>query len=195
MGLPSSLVLTQTDIEQVSNAQRDQHQVKEAMKHNVLVLHGHEALDEALEALTTNRVSWAPVVEEAKALTQDRRVIGVVSIPQMVRLYRETLAKDSRRLRGLGEGTVMREVNVEPGMRLAGRSLSDIQLPAGCFVVSLRRDHEVLFPHTNTVIEPGDTITLLISPQGEAQWQALLKVSTEDDHSSSSLIRETVEET
>ncbi|HEX3639822.1 MAG TPA: chloride channel protein [Ktedonobacteraceae bacterium] len=187
-------VLTQTDIGRVPSTERDQHHVKETMKHHALVIHADEALDEALEELTTNRVSWAPVIEEARALTQDHRVIGVVSIPQMVRLYRETLVKDSHRLRGLGEGTVMSEVKVEPGMRLAGRRLSDTNLPAGCFVVSLRRDNEVLFPHKSTVIQPGDTITLFISPQGEVQWQALLKVSTEDDHPSSSLIRETVEE-
>ena len=46
-----------------------------------------------------------------------------------------------------------------------------------------------------TTIEPGDTITLFLSPQGEAQWQAFLKGSTEEDHPSSSLVRETVEET
>jgi CIC family chloride channel protein len=187
-------VLTQTDIGRVPSTEWDQHHVKEMMKHDALVIHADEALDEALEELTTNRVSWAPVVE-VETFVQDRRVIGVVSIPQMVHLYRETLVKDSRRLRGLGEGTVMSEVKVEPGMRLAGRRLSDIQLPAGCFVVSLRRDYEVLFPHKSTTIEPGDTITLFLSPQGEAQWQAFLKGSTEEDHPSSSLVRETVEET
>jgi potassium/hydrogen antiporter len=87
---------------------------------------------------------------------------------------------------------VMHEVTVEPQMRLAGRRLSDIQLPAGCFVVSLRRDRELLFPHTSTMIEPGDTITLFVSPQGEAQWQAFLQTSPEKEASSSSLIRETV---
>ncbi len=66
--------------------------MKETMKRNVLVIHADEALDEALEELTTSRVSWAPVVE-VKVLAQDCRVIGVVSIPQMVQLYRETLVK------------------------------------------------------------------------------------------------------
>jgi CIC family chloride channel protein len=105
-------VLTQTDIGRVPSTERDQHHVKETMKHHALVIHADESLDEALEELTTNRVSWAPVIEEARALTQDHQVIGVVSIPQMVRLYRETLVKDSRRLRELGEGTVMSEVKV-----------------------------------------------------------------------------------
>ncbi len=95
-------ILTQTDIDRVPATERDQRRVKETMKHNVLVIHADETLDEALEELTTSRVSWAPVVE-VKALAQDRRVIGVVSIPQMVQLYRETLVKDSRSMQGLVE--------------------------------------------------------------------------------------------
>lgn len=169
-------ILTQTDIDRLPNTQRDQRQVKETMKRNALVIQANEALDEALEELTTNRVSWAPVGEEIGSHTQKHhRVIGIISIPQMVRFYRETLVKDSHRMQGLGEGTVLSEIKVKPGMSLAGRRLSEILLPAGCLVISLRRGHEVHFPHTSTVIEPGDIITLFVSPQGEAQWQDFLK--------------------
>ncbi len=94
-------VLTQTDIDRVPSTKRDQRQVKEAMKRNVLQLHADETLDRALEELTTQRVSWAPVVEETKALTQERRVIGVISIPQMVQFYRKNLARDSHQMQEL----------------------------------------------------------------------------------------------
>jgi CBS domain-containing protein len=76
------------------------------MKQNALTIHAEESLDAALEELTTNRVSWAPVVE-AKTLAQDRQIIGVISIPQMVQLYRKTLAKASHRMQGLAEETAM----------------------------------------------------------------------------------------
>ncbi len=172
-------VLTQTDIDRVPSAQHDQYQVKEMMKHTVLMLHADEALDEALEELTMSRVSWAPVTEEIKSRTQNQRVIGIISIPQMVQFYRETLVKDSHQVRGLGEGTLLSEVKIEPGMSLIGHRLSELELPAGCLVVSLRRGHEVHFPHASTVIEPGDTITLFMSPQGEPQWQAFLETGVE----------------
>lgn len=99
-------VLTQTDIDRLPSAERDQHSVQEIMKQNALTIHAEESLDTALEELTTNRVSWAPVVE-TKTLAQDRRIIGVISIPQMVQLYRKTLAKASHRMQGLAEETAM----------------------------------------------------------------------------------------
>jgi hypothetical protein len=173
-------VLTQTDIDRIPSVQRDQHQVKEMMRRTVLVIYADEALDEALEKLTMNRVSWAPVIEEMKSHTQNQRVIGLISIPQMVQFYRETLMKDSRQMRGLSEGTILSELKIAQGMPLVGHRLSELQLPAGCLVVSLRRGHEVHFPHASTVIEPGDTITLFISPQGEAQWQAFLETGVEN---------------
>jgi rRNA processing protein Krr1/Pno1 len=46
-------------------------------------------------------------VVEAKTLAQDRQIIGVISIPQMVQLYRKTLAKASHRMQGLAEETAM----------------------------------------------------------------------------------------
>jgi CIC family chloride channel protein len=99
-------VLTQTDIDRLPSTERDQHSVQEIMKQNALTIHAEESLDAALEELTTNRVSWAPVVE-AKTLAQDRQIIGVISIPQMVQLYRKTLAKASHRMQGLAEETAM----------------------------------------------------------------------------------------
>jgi CBS domain-containing protein len=67
------------------------------------VIHADETLDEALEELTTQRVSWAPVIDEIKPRTQNQRVIGIISIPQMVQFYRETLVKDSHRMYELGK--------------------------------------------------------------------------------------------
>lgn len=104
-------VLTQTDIDRIPSTQRDQQHVNEAMKRNALVIHADETLDEVLAELTTNRVSWAPVVEQSHVLVPDRRVIGVLSIPQMVRIYRETIVKDSYRIQGLDEAGVFNEWN------------------------------------------------------------------------------------
>jgi CIC family chloride channel protein len=89
-------VLTQTDIERVPEAERAQRYVAGAMKREVLVVQADETLDEALEALTTNRVSWASVRE-----AQDRHVIGVVYTASIVQLYCETLTRNERRMRGL----------------------------------------------------------------------------------------------
>ncbi len=114
-------VLTKTDIRRLSTSEQAEKRVGEEMSRRVVVIHADETLDEALEELTSNRLRWAPVLE-AQALSQDRHVIGVVSVAGMVRLYRETLTKDSRRMPGFVEGTVTQEVEVKPEMPLASRT-------------------------------------------------------------------------
>jgi chloride channel protein, CIC family len=166
-------VLTLADIQRVLPAERGQRRVAEAMNRDVLVISPDETLDEALEQLTSHRVSWAPVVD-VEASPEGRHVVGLLSAGDIVRVYRETLAKSSRRMRGLVEGTVMLEVKIEPGMRLAGIPLRDAQLPLESLVVSIRRQGELLFPRGGVVIEPGDVVTFLVSPSGEERLQTYL---------------------
>ena len=123
--------------------------------------------------LTSHHIGWMPVVE-VETVTGFRHVVGRLSSEEIVRAYRETLAKGSRRMRGLVEGTVMVEALIEPGMRLAGRPLREAHLPAESLVVSIRRQGELLFPRGSTIIEPGDVVTFLVSPSGEERLRAYL---------------------
>jgi hypothetical protein len=136
------------------------------MNLEVLVVQADETLNIALEHLTSHRVGWMPVIE-AEIATSGRHVIGRTTALDITRLYRETTVKDSRRVRGLVDGTVMVEAIIEPGMLLAGHPLREATLPQQCLVVSIHRQKEVLFPRGNTVIEPGDTVTFLVSPSSE----------------------------
>ncbi len=166
-------VLTLADIQRVPLAERETRLVKDALHRDPLVISPEETLDEALEALTSQRVSWAPVVDVEVAVS-GQHVIGTLSAASIVRLYRQTLAKDSRRMRGLVEGTVMLETTIKAGMRLANVPLREAQLPAESLVVSIRRQDELLFPRGRTVILPGDVVTFLINPRGEERLQQYL---------------------
>jgi Trk K+ transport system NAD-binding subunit len=106
-------------------------------------------------------------VVDVEALTEGKHVVGMLSASDIVKTYRETLAKSSRRMRGMVEGTVMLEVKIEPGMQIAGVPLRDTHLPLESLVVSIRRQGELLFPRGSAVIEPGDVVTFLVSPSGE----------------------------
>ncbi|MEO8973163.1 MAG: TrkA C-terminal domain-containing protein, partial [Ktedonobacteraceae bacterium] len=108
------------------------------------------------------------------ATAAGKHVVGVLTAADIVHSYRETLVKDSRRMRGLVEGTVMIEATIEPGMKLAGRPLREAQLPNECLVVSIRRQSELLFPRGSVVILPGDVVTFLVSPRGEERLQQYL---------------------
>src|SRR5438105_9559672 len=181
-------VLTLVDIQQVPLTEREKRTVGEIMNRDVLVAYPDETLDEALEQLTSHRVSWMPVLD-VEAQAGDKSVIGVLSAANIVRMYRETLAKDSRRMRGMVEGTVMIETKIEPGMRLAGRPLRAAQLPPECLVVSIRRQEELIFPRGSAIILPGDVVTFLVNPRGEERLHQYL---AERVRSEESAPRETV---
>jgi CBS domain-containing protein len=166
-------VLTLADIERVPLGERGKRTVGEAMNREVLVAQPEDTLDVALEQLTSHRIGWMPVVEVESSM-ENRRLVGRISAQEIMRAYRETLAKGSRRMRGLVEGTVMLEAQIEPGTRLAGRSLREAVLPPESLVVSIRRQNELLFPRGRTVIEAGDLVTFLVSPNGEERLRAYL---------------------
>jgi chloride channel protein, CIC family len=166
-------ILTIADVQRIPLDERERRLVKEIMNRDVLIVSPDDTLDEALEELTNRRVSWAPVVD-AEAPIGEQRVMGILSAASIVRLYRETLAKDSRRMRGLVEGTIMLETTIKPSMRLANVALRDAQLPAESLAVSIRRDDELLFPRGRTVILPGDVVTFLVNPRGEERLQQYL---------------------
>lgn len=166
-------VLTLADIGRVPLAERGSRRVEEAMNRDVLAVQPNETLDVALEQLTSHRIGWMPVVEVETA-TGGKHLVGRISAQEIVRAYRETMAKGSRRMRGLVEGTVMLEAEIEPGIRLADRPLREAQLPPESLVVSIRRQNELLFPRGSTVIKPGDLVTFLVSPVGEERLRAYL---------------------
>jgi chloride channel protein, CIC family len=166
-------VLTVADIGRVPPEQRGKGRVEEAMNRDVLVVQPDDTLDVALEQLTSNRIGWMPVVEVEPA-SGNRHLVGRISAQEIVLAYRETLAKGSRRMRGLVEGTVMIEALIEPGMPLSGRPLREAKLPAESLVVSIRRHNEWLFPRGSTIIDAGDMVTFLVSPIGEERLQHYL---------------------
>lgn len=166
-------VLTHTDIEHVPPEARDKRLIQDVMTRDVLVLHSDETLDDALEQLTSHRVSWSPVIN-VETPSGGRHVEGILTAADVTRVYREALAKSSRRMRGMVAGTVMIEEKIEPGMRLAGRALRDAHLPLDTLVVSIRREDELLFPRGGAVIQPGDVVTFLVGPHGEERLRDYL---------------------
>jgi CIC family chloride channel protein len=167
-------ILTQRDIQAVPLEERDQHQVEEYMTREAQVIYPEDTLDDALEHLTSRRISWMPVVD-IEAAQENRRVLGILSVTDIVRAYRLSLSKDLRRMRSLVKGTVMLETRIEERMPLAHHTLREAHLPKDCLVVSIRRDDELLFPRGGTDILPGDMVTFLVNPQGEALLHAYLK--------------------
>jgi len=172
-------ILTLADIKKVPLEERGSRRVEEAMNRDALVAQPDDTLDIVLDQLTSHRIGWMPVVESESA-TGGQHLVGRISAQEIVRAYRESLAKGSRRMRGLVEGTVMVESLIEAGTALAGRPLRDANLPAETLIVSIRRQNELLFPRGGIVIEPGDLVTFLVSPNGEERLRAYLGERVEE---------------
>jgi chloride channel protein, CIC family len=88
--------LTKADIERIPEPQRKQRTVAEAMNRCVQTLHPEETLDAALEQLIARQLNWAPVVELQRS-TDRLRVVGVLTLSQIMQAYQQTKAQNLRR--------------------------------------------------------------------------------------------------
>ncbi len=183
-------VLDLEDIEHLSLQEREGHTVGELMKRDVHTIHIDETLDNALEQLTSDRLHWAPVID-VERLSLEPIPVGMLSVADIVNLYRTASTKDMRRMQGMIDGTVMLETTVEPAMPLANCLLRDAKIPTDCLIVSIQREGEQLFPRGGTLIKPGDTLTVLMSPQGETYWDTYLRGNTDQNKKDTTLLEET----
>ena len=118
-----------------------------------IVLGSH--LDTALESITSVHMSWVSVLDD------DRRVVGVLSISDLVASYRRELLASAQRVSALGAASGAFELCVGEDSDLAGHTLRTAELPEGSLVTSIARNGEVLTPSGDVVLEAGDRLSLL----------------------------------
>lgn len=164
--------LSLAELQRVPQPERGAQRVETVMQRNPPTVAPDETLDKALEQLSTGRMNWAPVLDLDR-----EQVAGVISTTQIMRAYRQAVSKDVRRMRGWTQGTVMREIEIQPQMCLAGKTLRDAHLPNECLVVSIRRQHEQVFPRGSTTIQAGDIVTFMVSPLGEERLHRYLRLA------------------
>lgn len=112
-------------------------------------------LDAALDALATNEVTWVAVID------WEGHVAGIVAMSDLIRGYRAALSAGLRRLPAVTRDAELIEESVGAGSAVAGRRLADAAWPPGTVVITVQRDGQLLFPTGQTVLEPGDALTLL----------------------------------
>ena len=117
-------------------------------------------LDIALEALMESVSSWVAVLDG------DRRVVGTLSLSDLMRAYRRELLASVARLSDLVPGSDSLEVKVTADSPVAGKTLRAAGLPRGVVVTSITRRDEVVLPSGDTVILVGDRLSLLGDREG-----------------------------
>jgi CBS domain-containing protein len=114
-------------------------------------------LDVALESLTEAPLSWVPVLDS------ERRVVGTLSISDVVRAYRQELAASAERVGELGEMTGASRVTISPDSPIAG-TLRQATLSRGLLITSITRSGQTFVPDGDTEFAAGDHLYVLGQP-------------------------------
>jgi len=171
-------VVTLSDIDRVSEIERETTTVEEIMTRDPFTIGSEATLDVALESLATHGVSWMPAVEG-----REQKVIGTLSASDIVSTYRASLRWTVRRMRGLTTDTIMLETRIEKVSPLAGKTLRELDLPTGTLVISVHRNGSTVLPRGNTTLLPGDVATFITSPENEGHLRDFLTLNEQQSSS------------
>jgi CIC family chloride channel protein len=139
-----------------------------ATTEGVLVAYPGEPMWKALKRLGTRDVSRLPVLAEEGS----RQLVGVIRRRDIVRAYNHAIVKrahhqhrtETLRL-GRLDGTGFTHINIPAGAPVAGRRVSEIDLPAESLIVSVRRGRRLYIAHGNTVLQPEDLVTVFAAEE------------------------------
>ena len=124
-------------------------------------------LDVVLESLATWRAHWLAVVDD------ERRVIGIVGVTDLVRAYRTTVRERLAAATMSGDDAGLSELYVASSSPLAGLSLRAAPLPPRAFILAVERDGTSSVPSGDSTLEAGDRLTALGDPEGLQALRAL----------------------
>ena len=164
-------MISRERVRQMSAEERSKAVVRQALSRRGLHLDPDQHLDTALELLAIEGLSWAPVVKDGVYL-------GILTVKDVAKTYRSTLAKSVRRANALPGDTTLFEASLSDSSPLAGHKLRDADLPKGTLVVSITRNGETIFPRADTQLNVGDRVVILTDPTTEFALRSFLEGST-----------------
>ncbi len=160
-------VATRQRAEEISAEQRETTAVSKLLSSDSMTLDPEDHLDVALERLTHNGLTWAPVVEEG-------RVTGRLTVKDSITTYRNTLERSVRRTNALPGTTALLEARLTPASPLAGKTLREAAFPRDTLLVSVTRRGETIFPTADTRLEAGDLVVIMADPVSEEALRKFL---------------------
>jgi CIC family chloride channel protein len=134
----------------------------------LIVAYPDEPMWVALRRLGTRDISRLPVVEAEGS----RQLVGVVRRADIIRAYNHAIVQ---RAQHQHRGDVLRlgkldsagfeHLSIPPQSPIIGRSISEIDLPDECLVVSVRRGRKLYVAHGKTVLQAGDQLTVFANQE------------------------------
>ena len=141
-------------------------------------IHQSVHLNVVLETLTSTPQTWAAVIDD------DRHVVGIVSISDIVRNYGRILQANLRRIAELGGTTGISEVLVAENSSIDRAPVRTAAIPRGVLITAIERGRDVIRPNGDTIIRSGDRL-MALGASGDLAVLGQLASSTPSSGSSS----------
>ncbi|NPA90830.1 MAG: CBS domain-containing protein [Chloroflexi bacterium] len=155
----------------------DRLRVRDIMTRDLLVAYPDETLWEALRKLGLRDVSRLPVVSRQNP----KQLLGVIRRRDIIRAYNLAMARRgeiAQRLQELRVGEADTEyihLELPADAWAVGKQVKELHLPEDCVLVSIRRGRRVIVPHGDTVLQPGDRITIFSTRECKPRVLNILK--------------------
>ena len=153
-----------TTTEGVKDVALDQLVVRDIATRNPVTVYPDESVGAALRKMAPRDISRVPVV----ARDDPRRLVGVVRRNDIVRAYEVgAMRRDEARRRAertdivRDSRAVFVDVSIAPDSSVTDQPIAKLSLPRAAVLVSIRRGNDLIIPHGDTMLEPGDVVTAL----------------------------------
>ena len=150
--------------EGVKGVALDQLVVRDIATRNPVTVYPDESVGAALRKMAPRDISRVPVV----ARDDPRQLVGVVRRNDIVRAYEVgAMRRDEARRRAertdivRDSRAVFVDVSIAPDSSVTDQPIAKLSLPRAAVLVSIRRGNDLIIPHGDTMLEPGDVVTAL----------------------------------
>jgi len=135
---------------------------------SLILTYEDEPMWSALRKLALRDLSRLPVVKR----DNEQQIIGVIRRRDIVKAYNVAIAKRSRQehhtnVERLGKlvSSDFIHIQIQPGTEVAGKHISEIELPKECLIVSVQRGRKLYAAHGQTTLKAGDHLTIFVKDQ------------------------------
>ena len=149
----------------------------EVCRRRLIVAYPDESIKEALHRMSVHEIGRLPVVDP----NHPDKLLGWITRASIIKAYELALARratlrhrgEQVRLEAITEAPVL-EMLVTEHSPVSGKTVAEVQWPEGAVLVRVQRGHQLLIPHGDTRLLPGDRLTFVAEPEAVAALRELL---------------------
>lgn len=131
-----------------------------------------ESIDVVLRRMSARDFGRIPVVSS----DHPTRLVGMLRRSDIIRAYelalvrRTALRHRSQQVRlGILGGLEVQEMTIEAGSPWANKRIKEVVWPRSCVISSIRRGRQVILPHGDTLLLPGDVLVVVAEEKGSGK--------------------------